>query len=728
MTAWGTFGSPESARAAGEVTSVNAQTGDVVLTAQDVGALSRADYDGFVTVANPESFPGLDPSGAAECSDAMQAALSAVAPGGTLFIPPGRYRMGKSLEAPANITISAAHGQAVLVRDGHNGIQLRAYGSHSAPVPITGQVVTEQIEVDGVATGVTRITVATQQSWVPGDLVKLLGDDEIPGARARPGASSVPRIGEYMRVLAVSGRSLTLSGQPIEDYRTNVRVARLDDKTITVVGLAFDVSDATYAINTTPECTIRCDSLRAPHLVGVRIIRAVGIGIQMRSCVGYHIENADLGNAVNRPAASVFGYGIHDVGSSGGVIVGGVARFVRHGYSDKSTETTANSPYPSFYGRTFFAKVVAMEVAHPSGSAFDTHHESYGVSFEGCVARVTTSSGFALRGSGHRVVGCAVYGGDVALKVFTEVGGGVGTGESREIYVSNFLAEGSRVALQTSIRESSHVRQGIQDERQNLTVDGIVARGVARFAVFTNSRVRVRNFEAVARDLPMFVFVQNTNSRLEISGGVFDFEAVARVENNRNRIFRSSASTPSPYSLVIMRDVRVKASSFFATQCAIGPFETDANTDIDARVEMERPFPVMPGPIADTARCTFGWSTLVVNDSSRASLSSSGSVTVDNAGLTAPMNAITRAPDSNLVLLANLSDGTSRVLGKLGKARAIGQRLTILVASTRNDAVLTVRSGSNYGTSLNGVTSRDLRAGGQLHLVWTGTSWRELSV
>lgn len=725
LTAAAALDRPSAAHAAvGAVESVNGMIGDVVLRSFDVGAASLDDMDAVVVVASPTRFPGIDPTGAAECADAVQTAFNAVGPGGTLFIPPGTYRLGKPIEVPSNITISAAHGRATFVRDGHTGVQLRAYGSYSDAVTLNGAPSLSTISIAGVDNAVTQITLSSAQPWAPGDIVKIFSEDVIPGGRARPDTAEKPRIGEFMRVHSVSGANVVLTGQPVDSYQTNVRAARLDDKTITIEGLAFDVSDASFANSTAPEAVLRCDSLRAPRLTGVRIKRAVGIGIQMRSCAGYVIDGAEINHAINNPDAGIFGYGIHDVGSNGGMILGGIARFVRHGYSDKSTDTPTTSNDPRLYGRTLHTKVFGMEVVAPSGSAFDTHQESYGVHFNSCVARVGLTSGFALRGSGHRISDSVVYGGDIAVKVFTEGGGG--DGETRNIQVTNLRSENCKQVIVTSIRESDHPFIGVQDTERTLTVNGVVARGVHRFATIVNSRVRITNFEITSGDLPDLVFFQNTNSRLELTGGTLDFEAVTQTESARNRILRSSASTPSPYSLIVIRDLRVKASSHYVSRSSLGPFETDATTDIDAFVENERAFPVMPGVLAETDRCTFGWRTLTINDTLTASLSSSGSITYVNAALTGSLVAATRTPDENVLILATLSDGVSRVLGKLGKARKTGQRLSILVASATGTSKLTVKHGSAYGVRLVGATSVELGSGQQLHLFWTGTIWMQV--
>lgn len=723
------LGDKRPAHAASTVNSVNGMVGDVVLRAADVKALPSAEFNAMLTVAVPSRFAGLDPTGAKECAGPMQAALDAVSPGGVLFIPPGRYRMGKALVAPPNITISAPHGQAVLVRDGHTDITLRAYGSHSSPIAASGVPTTSAITVNGHTTGITRVNLASAPtSWKAGDIVKIYSDDAIPGGRRVSGSTSIPRIGEYMRIHEISGRTLTLNGYAFENYKTNIRVVKLDDKTITINGLAFDVSDGSYADPSAPECTVRCDSMRAPHLINVRVVRAVGIAIQMRSCAGYYIENADVSHAINNAAAGIFGYGIHDVASNDGTIVGGIIRFVRHGYTDKSTESPPNSPYPSFYGRTLFPKLMGVEVVAPSLGAFDTHQESYGVHFDGCIARVSTGDGFSIRGSGHRISNCTVVGGSVGVNVFTENSGGVGTGETRDIHVTDLRTENTVVVVQSMIRNSAHEQQGIQDTERNLTVDGVHAQGAARFATIINSRARITNFDIAARDLPYFVFFQNSNSRVELTNGTIDFEAVARTENNRNRILRSSATTPSPSSQIVIRGLRVKASPFYASQCAVGPFETDATTDVDVRVELEVPFPVMPGTIGKAPRVTFGWSTWTKNDSSSASLASSASVTYLNAALAGSMDALTRAPDANLLLVASINDGQTRTLGKLGKARHLGQRLTILVATANSGATLRVLNGSVNGVTLNGVSAVALGPGGQLHLFWSGSSWRQLIV
>ncbi|RWR19181.1 hypothetical protein D8Y23_08185 [Microbacterium enclense] len=718
---------PGPAHAADPVVSVNGKTGEVILGAGDVGAVANDEFRTAVTVASPARFPGLDPTGAAECAGAFQAALDAVAPGGTLFVPPGRYRLGAPLQVPANITISAPHRQAVLVRDGHTGIVLRAYGSHTAAITAASAPSRIEINENGQVTGGTQVTLRSAPSgWLSGDIVKIYADDVIPGSRRTGGSATVPRIGEYMRIHSVSGTTVRLNGWPFENYTSNVRLAKLDDKTVTIDGLSFDVSDSAYANTTPPECVLRCDSMRAPRLINVRVIRAVGIAIQMRSCAGYHIENAEIGHAIDNPSAGIFGYGIHDVASNGGLIIGGVARYVRHGYSDKSTEVAANGPYPSFYGRTLFPRVMGMQVIAASVGAFDTHQESYGVHFDNCLAQVTTSSGFSIRGSGHRITNCTVIGGSIALQVFTETSGGSGTGDTRHITVDDFRCQDSSTVVQCSIRESAHDQRGVQDTERTLTIKGLHARGARRLGRITNARVRISDYDVTAADLPEFAFIQNTNSQLDLVDGAIDFEGVTRVENNRNRILRSTVDAPSPGSRIYIRGMRVRASDFYASQCAVGPFETDATTDIDALVEMETPFPVMPGNLGASPRCTFGWSTWTRNDDSQASLSSSASTTFTNAALTGSLRAATRAPDESLLLLATLSDGISRQLGKLEKGRRLGQRLLILVARADRGATLTVRSGSAYGVTLTPDTSVALGSGDQLSLMWVGSSWRRL--
>lgn len=718
---------PQSAQAADPVISVNGKTGAVVLAAADLDVVPTAELRSFVTVASPDRFPGIDPTGAAECAAPFQAALNAVAPGGTLFVPPGRYRLGASLQVPPNITISAPHRQAVLVRDGHRGIVLRAYGSHSSPIQTTENPTRIEVTENGQVTGVMQVRLASAPNgWNRGDIVKIFADDAIPGSRRSEGSGSIPRVGEYMRIHSVSGATVQLNGWAFENYTSNVRLAKLDDKTVAIDGLAFDVSDANFASTDAPECVLRCDSLRSPRLTNVRIVRAAGIAIQMRSCAGYYIENAEITTATDNPSAGVFGYGIHDVASNGGLIVGGIARYVRHGYSDKSTEVPANSSNTMMYGRTLFPKIMGMQVVGASSAGFDTHQESYGVHFDNCLARATTSSGFSVRGSGHRLTNCSVIGGPIALQVFTETSGGRGTGDTRHITVDDFRAEDSSTVVQCSIRESAHDQIGVQDSERNLTIKGLHARGARRLARITNARVRISEFDVTASDLPEFAFIQNTNSQLDLIDGLIDLEAVTRVENNRNRILRSTTDKPSPGSRVVIRGLRVRASPFYASQCAVGPFETDATTDIDARVEMETPFPVMPGNLGASPRCTFGWTTWAQEDSA-ASLSSSGSTTFVNAALSGSLRAATRAPDELILLLATLSDGISRDLGKLERGRRLGQRLTILVARADSGAKLRIRSGTAYGTYLGTQSSVSLGSGGQLHLFWGGSTWRPLT-
>lgn len=731
------------AHAADPVISVNTLTGDVVLTASDVGALPIDYFAGTVITVTQDVYP----NGAADSAPGLQAAIDELPnAGGTLIIPPGVYLLGSGLNASAvggiegvrSVTFYAPHGQAVFRRHTFTGApankspMITASGRFSSPITVNNLSTGTTTET-GFEVGTTSLTLASTppSDWNRGDLVRVISDEPIPGGRIE--GSKFPRLGEYFRVLSKNGNTLVLNGHPIESFgAANVRVAKLEStNTLRVVGLGFDVSDTIITNGTSADGVINCIGLRAPMLDSVRVEKAIGAILRMAACVGYRIDNVSINWGVNNAhvTPNLQSYGVHDAGSVGGLVLGGTIRFVRHGYADKSFDTAANDPSPWKYGRTFFTRVIGLEVIEPSTAAFDTHQESWGVQFLGCIARLSSAAaGFNIRGYAHVVSDCQVYGGSAAIDVYAE-GAGPST-KTREIVCTNLRSYDCATVINVDInnRDKSHVDYGKRDTVHNLTVDGVIARGARCLIAVDNAQISVANVHVRAADTVIPRFIAISNSVVDLTNIAIDLTGTTTVSSgNPARIVMVEAAaeaTVDPASSVTIRGLTVTASTAYASRATAGPFMTDSTTEIHwTDVLLDRAYPNAPGQIANTDRCTFGWRTVSANTATTiADMASSASVALVDAAL-ADTSSLTRSPDANLLLVASIS--MNRTLGPLGRARYLGQRLSILV--TGSGGQLTVNSGSAHGTYLPTHPNAAIVApNGQLHLFWAGSNWRQV--
>ena len=145
--------------------------------------------------------------GVANDTTALQNAINATPAGGTLFIPPGRYLVRTTL-AVAGKAITIEASGAVLVQDADVDV-LRITGTFETIYDVSALTATT-ITVDATA-GVNALTLTTSSAtgWARGDVVKLVADDEVPGARPTADTTKC-RVGQFFHVrdalLDVGGR------------------------------------------------------------------------------------------------------------------------------------------------------------------------------------------------------------------------------------------------------------------------------------------------------------------------------------------------------------------------------------------------------------------------------------------------------------------------------------------------------------------------------------------
>jgi hypothetical protein len=285
-----------------------------------------------------------------------------------------------------------------------------ALGSVSSYATTTSDLVTPgESNPTSTRTDVSVLTLGAAATVAVGDVVKVVADDQIPTAR-----NTTDRIGEYALVGKDStGNTVTLTRRLVENYITNVRLARLKKVTFRIEGpITFDTDPA----------------IRDTVVWGAAVLlRAaqncyVGGGVEFHNSLGRAIGNFTFGgsfegikfrNLANRPSLSQYGYGVHDGGWATRVL-GCHGENLRHLYTTGDNTVSAGDSLYEYFGGGWYGLVADSIGVNCQAQPFDTHGDGYGISFINCKAVGTfqgaSSGGFgiSLRGRNHFVSGCTV--------------------------------------------------------------------------------------------------------------------------------------------------------------------------------------------------------------------------------------------------------------------------------------------------------------------------------
>jgi hypothetical protein len=338
-------------------------------------------------------------------TSAVQAALTAVTDGGTV-----RLRRGSSY----NISALTLSGKSVTL-DG-NGATLVASANSTALTLAGGwdwtRTVSAISEVTWNAVQTTRLTVSAVTSLAVGDVVRLVADDTLPFSRPNPPGTEVCRTGEYAVVgeIDAGNNYVYLTGVVRETFTTTMRVAKLSKKQIKIRDLTLDITDAGYTAGYN-QPMIEVQAAWQPILENVRIKRGYAMGVVMRGCYAYRIDNLCVDWLPNETVVYRRGYGICDISSEYGVVSDMTAGTCRHAFTT-ATDVVAVSTDPMSYGRSAHAHIIGGTCVGSSHSGWDTHEDAFDVVFSDCVtvgayAGVTgAGAGFTLRGRNCGFVRC----------------------------------------------------------------------------------------------------------------------------------------------------------------------------------------------------------------------------------------------------------------------------------------------------------------------------------
>lgn len=676
-------------------------------------SIPQSDLDKAIVVATPGRFSGIDPTGSADSAVGLQAAMNATPDGGTLIVPTGTYRVGTALYPKLS-----------------RSMRIRAFGakflqaSGSPIFSVTGDYGTVySVSSLSVSTAAgygpqAKLTLTASPPWSQGDVVKVISDDVISGARPGPGDGTESRCGEFAVVNVVNGRTILLNGLLRDSYGTNIRIVRLSRQTFVLEGGDFEATAERLAAKN--NAVLFFSKLFAPQVIGSRVTRAGGTALQFSSCFAYVARDVHVDFGVDDASQGRLGYGILDNSCAYGLVDGGVFKHVRHAYTDDTDRVAANSD-PGSYGRTYGTTLSNVSALMTTNSSFDTHHCSNNVTFLGCIATGGRSQGdgqfgFQLRGLNHRVISCAAVGTDGGIQVHTEKGGG----QSRGHYVADFrVRDTAGPAVRVAIRQAGHPQAG-QRDAGTIEIRGLMADQTGSLLVASNATISLGSatFRApagVAGTNAQGIYADNC--ALDVSDTILDFTTNTA---GTPRVYSSgqTAGTQPGQQDSYLRDVEVRA-----------------NADV-----VSRTWAVINGPghmvRAQGLRFTYPFRMMAGEDflegsqvdwrcdhvpGVTAGLIDSSSFGFGNSDLSNVLQRLNRSSDPNIYLRG--SSTINIVMPAFPAGIRLGQRVTI---HYQGNQTLTLKHGSATRLKLVGSSDRAMTSDTMCHLVWDGKDWTEL--
>lgn len=441
-------------------------------------------YGSYSVLATPERFPGIDPTGETDSATGLQAAIDAVPEGGTVIVPLGNYAIGARIfKSGKSFTIQAFGARFIKTV---NDALFDFHGSYEPPMTVSSlNPATITDDTAGSTLG-TAITVESGPTgWVRGDIVKVYGDDVIPGGR--PGSRGMEaRVGQFLIVSNVTGDVINCLGTLDDPYSTNIRVAKLTNKAVHIRGGIF----ATDPLGLTGSWTtnmIQFRSMIGPTVRDVQIESTSYTGFRFTGCYGYTVDSCEVNYARNDNAGGINGYGVQDSSSSYGRVTNYRARRVRHAYTD-SSPFIAGTADPANYGRSFGTRISNSVAYGTANTAWDTHSWSQNITFSD-VQAVSSYKAFNARGRKHKFIDCSAIKCEAGgLCITNEVAGG----ESWGHYVKDFYAEDVPVrAIEANLNPAGSVSAGLRETRQSTINGATILAGGQDSIYILNASVRL---------------------------------------------------------------------------------------------------------------------------------------------------------------------------------------------------------------------------------------------
>lgn len=691
-----------------------------------VNKAATAAFGTHTYMLTSQRFANIDSSGRTDTSAALDAALASLPYGATAVLY-GTYKIKTiNIDPTKYLTIDAS--AANLVMDGPFSA-IQCVGSFQPQVPVFN-IGTETLAVENTQRELTALTTSGTTGWKRGDIIKVVADDIIPAAHVTSDAVA-PRVGEFATVYSAVGNKVYLQGDLTEPFTTNVRAARLNPGSVTIVRPSCDVSESRLTDGVAGNM-FRFDSLVDPTVIGARLNRLAGMGLSFKSCYGYTVEDLVTLTGVDNTNTGVLSYSVHDSGCVDGRIRGGTLRGGRHGFTDGSTDVEVRSPRTNDYGASMNCLVDGVTVRDMQAACLDTHHNGRGHRFVNCTTFPKAGQNhYSIRGRDHRIVNPTCWGGSSIAYVQTQLTGAWSRGETYGIELVNPRSYGTHRVVTANIRTAvQHPFYGVRDGARTLTIVGGYHEGLRRAGLIINANVAWRGHaDIVLGSLAEGAFWETQNAALQIDDTEVDATRIVQISpfGTQRVLFGNDSPAVTQGSDIQIKRIKVTASDAYRAAAAV-PFEVLAQTRriiIDDLVFDPAFAALNPLAIPDAiTQQSVRWR--VSSDSSVGLLGtrSSGAVIFLDNALAGSLARLFRAPDPILLLQAGITDSTPRTLAPLPKGQFVGQILKIVLTSA--GAPLTLANGIASNMGLTGSANKALSAANdQVSLWWTGTIWRQ---
>lgn len=624
----------------------------------------------------------------------------------TIVIPPGTYKTsGIIVNESKSINISAK-GARFMQDSSHSlGVFSGSWGSTYRILNI--QKVDYTLSEANVR-NVHRLTLDAPTLLIPGDIVKIYSNDRIAESRTTV-TNLESRHGEMATVFAVStdGSVVTLSGYLRENYKSNIRLQRLEPVTVNWEGGSFYGSDKAFSSNSTSP-VFRFSSMQRPTLKDFTVERASCMAADFRSNFYPVLSNLTIQHLADNASTSQYGYGVMDASNESLTYINSSSRRTRHAYTDDTSRIAPDTLGAERYGRSYNARVVNVESDGSSSGAFSPHHSGANHKFINCTARRSGASGFGMRGINHEIIDCTVE--DCVNGATNANEGG---GQSYGLRVVNMRSR--------NVREFHVIDypNNTTDRTWTMEVIGGLFEGTSiGFANNTNGRLRISgnakwmaptslpDDSSAIRTVTDSIFIDGLelNYRDNISGTNLH---VAHQEGGDNKFIQIR-------NMVVNNANVVDRMTFPLSWKTGGSGNSLWNVD-NLKFEVDpKTYSISQG--ADPAS-KITWSTLSGDKSS-------AHIYRENNDVTNPAPFLHQTPLPTIYIQCVATNNVSRTFGALSAGVMIGQMVIITWthAGTATGAVLNIENDITKRISLPANVA--LSNGGALSLIWDGNTWR----
>jgi Ca2+-binding RTX toxin-like protein len=347
----------------------------------------------------------------------IQAAIERLADGDTLIFPQDRV-----IQIKSGFSIDVGHRSVTIDL---NGSTLQQAGDTTVLSVLGSHPDSASAKLSTSSAGVVSVSYAGASEVKVGDFVKVFSDDALQNDQG-----AVTRLGQAMKVAAVSGNVLTLEGDLhyADQYKTNVRAAAYESGQATVTNGTVR-GDQSHSEWTRPLVEARSTvSTTFDHMVA-RDGNSMGFNF-VDSVDGQVTQSAAI-NLTDDTAHGHYGYGVHSASSLRTTVNGFYADTVRHATDDNAVGLSSTYFSPSKYGADLEMSVTNTIANKTTAFAFSWHSE-------GRFAQISDSLAFNSygvlggRGVDNNMSGVSGAGNNKGI-VFFEYG----DGDGRRIDVSD---------------------------------------------------------------------------------------------------------------------------------------------------------------------------------------------------------------------------------------------------------------------------------------------------